>query len=163
VAARANQRQLIELLGVLQISHCPKISNTSRQPSLCLVVLQSSALRRWLGGSALLGPMDFRYGLRPGRLLSVALAKGLGDAVSRNDESAADRYHRRLRMMAGQFETNPAVSEASTGCFRLSSIGWRRRWPNALKPNGKYPNSSSAFEIVAARQRSIRSVVRPYF
>jgi len=63
-------------------------------------------------GSALLGPMDFRYGLRPGRLLSVALAKGLGDAVSGNDESAADRYRRRLRMMAGQFDTNPAVSEA---------------------------------------------------
>ena len=51
----------------------------------------------------------FRYGLRSGR---VALAKGLGDAVSRNDGSAADRYHRRLRMTAGQFDTNPAVSEA---------------------------------------------------
>ena len=56
--------------------------------------------------------MVFRYGLRPGRLLSVALAKGLADAVSRNDEPAADRYHRRLRMTAGQFDTNPAVSEA---------------------------------------------------
>jgi len=54
----------------------------------------------------------FRYGLRPGRLLSIALAQGLGDAVSRNDASAADRYHRRLRMTAGQFDTNPAVSEA---------------------------------------------------
>ena len=55
---------------------------------------------------------SFRYGLRPGRLLSVALAQGLGDAVSRNDESAADRYHRRLCMMADHFDTNPAFSEA---------------------------------------------------
>jgi len=55
---------------------------------------------------------SFRYGLRPGRLLSVALAQGLGDAVSRNDESTVYRYHIRLGMMAGQFDTNPALSEA---------------------------------------------------
>jgi hypothetical protein len=60
----------------------------------------------------MLGHSGFRYGLRPGRLLSVALAQGLGDAVSRNNESAAYRYGLRLGMMAGQFDTNPAVSEA---------------------------------------------------
>jgi hypothetical protein len=53
----------------------------------------------------------FRYGLRSGRFLSIALARGLRDAVSRNDGSAADRYHRRLGMTARQFDTNPAVSE----------------------------------------------------
>ena len=64
VNARADQWRLIKLLRVLQISHCQKISNSLRQPSLCLVVLQPSALR--FGGSAM--PTDFRYGLRPGRL-----------------------------------------------------------------------------------------------
>jgi hypothetical protein len=65
-----------------------------------------------MGDLAMPSQTALRYGLRTGRLLSIALAQGLRDAVSRNDESAADRYHRRLRMMAGQFDTNPAVSEA---------------------------------------------------
>jgi hypothetical protein len=54
----------------------------------------------------------FRYGLRPRRLLLSALVKGLTDAVLRNDESAADRYHRRLGLIARDFDTNPIVSEA---------------------------------------------------
>ena len=49
----------------------------------------------------------------PQRLLLQALLVGLGDAVRRNDESAADRYHRRLRMIARQhFDTNPLISDA---------------------------------------------------
>jgi hypothetical protein len=32
------------------------------------------------------------------RLLLYALVKGLGDAVRRNDQSAAKRYRRRLRL-----------------------------------------------------------------
>ena len=47
------------------------------------------------------------------RLLLQALLMGLGDAVRRNDELAADRYHRRLRMIARQhFDTNPLISDA---------------------------------------------------
>lgn len=46
------------------------------------------------------------------RLLLQALLVGMGDAVRRNDESAMDRYHRRLGMIAGHFDTNPLVSDA---------------------------------------------------
>jgi hypothetical protein len=48
----------------------------------------------------------------PQRLLLHALLNGLGNAVRRNDEAAADRYHRRIRLIAGHFETNAPVSEA---------------------------------------------------
>jgi hypothetical protein len=48
----------------------------------------------------------------PQRLLLRALLSGLGDAVRRNDESAADRYHRRIRLIAGHFDTNPRTSDA---------------------------------------------------
>jgi hypothetical protein len=46
------------------------------------------------------------------RLLLHALLTGMGDAVRRNDESAMDRYHRRLGMIARHFDTNPSVSDA---------------------------------------------------
>ena len=47
------------------------------------------------------------------RLLLHALLSGLGDAVGRNDETAADRYHRRIRLIARQhFDTNPSISDA---------------------------------------------------
>jgi hypothetical protein len=46
------------------------------------------------------------------RLLLQALLVGMGDAVRRNDESAADRYRRRLGMSARHFDTNPLVSDA---------------------------------------------------
>ena len=46
------------------------------------------------------------------RLLLHALLNGMGDAVRRNDGSAADRYHRRLGMIAGHFDTNRPVSDA---------------------------------------------------
>jgi hypothetical protein len=46
------------------------------------------------------------------RLLLHALLNGLGDAVHRNDEAAADRYHRRISLIAGHFETNASVSDA---------------------------------------------------
>jgi hypothetical protein len=48
----------------------------------------------------------------PQRLLLRALLIGMGDAVRRNDESAGDRYHRRLRGIAPHFDTNPRVSDA---------------------------------------------------
>jgi len=55
------------------------------------------------------------------RLLLQALLVGLGDAVHRNDESAADRYHRRLRMIARHFDTNPLISDALE---HLLSASW---------------------------------------
>jgi hypothetical protein len=45
------------------------------------------------------------------RLLLYALVKGLGDAVRRNDKSVADRYRRRLRLIAKEFEANPPIRE----------------------------------------------------
>jgi hypothetical protein len=58
----------------------------------------------------------------PQRLLLHALLSGLGDAVRRNDGSAADRYHKRISMLAGHFETNPRVSDALE---RLLAAGGR--------------------------------------
>jgi hypothetical protein len=55
------------------------------------------------------------------RLLLQALLMGLGDAVRRNDESAADRYHRRLAMIGRHFETNPVVSGALEHLLSASS------------------------------------------
>jgi hypothetical protein len=46
------------------------------------------------------------------RLLLQALLMGMGDAVHRNDGSTADRYRRRLGMIARHFDTNPLVSDA---------------------------------------------------
>ena len=54
----------------------------------------------------------FRYGLQPKRFLLSALVQGLADAVRRNDSSAAYRYHRRLGLIAPDFDTSPAVSDA---------------------------------------------------
>jgi hypothetical protein len=57
----------------------------------------------------------------PQRLLLHALLTGLGDAVRRNDEAAADRYHRRISLIAGHFDTNAPVSEALERLLRASS------------------------------------------
>jgi hypothetical protein len=54
------------------------------------------------------------------RLLLHALLTGLGDAVRRNDEAAADRYHRRISLIAGHFETNAPISEALERLLRAS-------------------------------------------
>jgi hypothetical protein len=55
------------------------------------------------------------------RLLLHALLTGLGDAVRRNDEAAADRYHRRISLIAEHFETNAPISEALERLLRASS------------------------------------------
>jgi hypothetical protein len=46
------------------------------------------------------------------RLLLQALLNGLDDAVRRNDDSTASRYHTRISLIARHFETNAPVSEA---------------------------------------------------
>jgi len=56
------------------------------------------------------------------RLLLQALLMRLGDAVRGNDESAADRYHRRVGMIARQhFDTNPQISAALDQLLAASS------------------------------------------
>lgn len=56
------------------------------------------------------------------RLLLRALLMRLGDAIRGNDESAADRYYRRVGMIARQhFDTNPLVSEALEQLLSVSS------------------------------------------
>jgi hypothetical protein len=56
------------------------------------------------------------------RLLLQALLMRLGDAVRGNDESAVDRYHRRVGMIARQhFDTNPRVSDALDQLLSASS------------------------------------------
>jgi hypothetical protein len=63
----------------------------------------------------------FRYGVQPKRLLLSALLKGLADAVSANDGSAAYRYHSRLKILAPDLDTNPTVSEALERLLSASS------------------------------------------
>ena len=76
------------------------------------------------------------------RLLLQALLVGLGDAVRRNDESAADRYHRRLRMIARQhFDTNPLISDALE---QLSASG---RWL-ATKAAERYEADQQVLEHI---------------
>jgi hypothetical protein len=56
------------------------------------------------------GPKGFGVD-SPQRLLLRALLEGMGDAVRRNDESAGDRYYRRLGLIARHFDTNPPLSD----------------------------------------------------
>ena len=76
------------------------------------------------------------------RLLLQALLMGMGDAVRRNDESAADRYHRRLAMIARHFDTNPLVSDALE--HLLSADG---RWL-ATKPAERYEAGQQVLEHI---------------
>ncbi|HTE76006.1 MAG TPA: hypothetical protein VK653_04605 [Xanthobacteraceae bacterium] len=76
------------------------------------------------------------------RLLLRALLKGLGDAVRRNDGSAADRYRRRISLTAGHFETNPRVSEALEQL--LSASG---RW-SATKVAERYEAEQPVHELI---------------
>jgi hypothetical protein len=76
------------------------------------------------------------------RLLLHALLKGLSHAVRRNDGSAADRYHRRLRMIAPHFDTNPPVSDALERL--LSASG---RWL-ATKVAERYETEEEVLELI---------------
>jgi hypothetical protein len=57
------------------------------------------------------------------RLLLQALLNGLGKAIRRNDGLAADRYQRRIGMIADHFDTNPRLCEA-LGQLLLASGRW---------------------------------------
>jgi hypothetical protein len=61
------------------------------------------------------------YGRAYGRRLFLyALIKGLGDAVRHDDEWAVDRYRRRLRSVAADFDTNPQIHESVEGLLWAS-------------------------------------------
>lgn len=78
----------------------------------------------------------------PQRLLLRALLISMGDAVRRNDESAGDRYHRRLRGIAPHFDANPRVSDALE---RLLSAN--QRWL-ALKVAERYETETQVLEHI---------------
>ena len=69
------------------------------------------------------------------RLLLYALVKGLGDAVRRNDQSAARRYRRRLRLATEQIAADDPVQDALKKLLLISG-----RWVVApvvtLSPKG---------------------------
>src|SRR6516165_412598 len=91
----------------------------------------------------------------PQRLLLQALLSGLGDAVGRNDEAAADRCHTRIRLIARQhFATNPSISAALERLLSASAGGWRRTWPNALKRSSQYSNTSSVLRSLSESARA---------
>jgi hypothetical protein len=57
------------------------------------------------------------------RLLLYALVKGLGDAVRRNDQSAAKRYCRRLRLATEQIAADDPVQDALKKLLLISGQG----------------------------------------
>ena len=78
----------------------------------------------------------------PQRLLLRALLNGLGDAVSRNDGAAADRYHRRLGMIAPHFDTNPSVSDA------LERLLWASSKWSATNVAERYNAGQQVLELI---------------
>jgi hypothetical protein len=56
------------------------------------------------------------------RLLLNVLLKGLADAVRRNDRSTAERYRRRLRLIAEQIAADESVQDALKRVLLVSGI-----------------------------------------
>jgi hypothetical protein len=81
------------------------------------------------------------------RLLLYALVKGLGDAVHRNDQSAARRYRRRLRLATEQIAADDPIQDALKKLLLISG-----RWVVApvvtMSPKGE---GSERMFIVGAR------------
>jgi hypothetical protein len=84
----------------------------------------------------------FRYSQRPQRFLLYALVKGLADAVRRNDGSAADRYHRRIRQITAHFDTNTTVSAALERLLSAST-----QW-SATKVAERYEAEQQVLECI---------------
>ena len=61
------------------------------------------------------------------RLLLSALVKGLGDAVRRNDQSAAERYRGRLRLAAEQIAADDPVTRLVAAQTGLSQADAEKR------------------------------------
>jgi hypothetical protein len=56
------------------------------------------------------------------QLLLRALVKGLGEAVRRNDQSAAERYRGRLRLAAEQIAADDPVRDALARLLLISGL-----------------------------------------
>jgi hypothetical protein len=76
------------------------------------------------------------------RLLLHALLNGLGNAVRRFDQPAADRYRRRIILIAGHFETNAAVSQA------LERLLWASGQWLATKGPERYEAEQQVLELL---------------
>ncbi len=76
------------------------------------------------------------------RLLLRTLLNGLGDAVRRSDRPAADRYRRRIRLIAGHFETNAPVSQA------LERLLWASGQWVATKAPKRYEAEQQVVELI---------------
>ncbi len=70
------------------------------------------------------------------------MLNGLGDAVRRFDQPAADRYRRRIRMIAGHFETNAPVSQA------LERLLWASGQWVATKASKRYEAEQQVVELI---------------
>ena len=79
------------------------------------------------------------------RLLLYALVKGLGDAARRNDQSAAKRYRRRLRLAAEQIAADDPVQDALKKLLLISGQ-WVVAPAVTMSPKGE---GASAMFIVA--------------
>jgi hypothetical protein len=77
------------------------------------------------------------------RLLLSALVKGLGDAVRRNDQSAAERYRGRLRLAAEQIAADDPVRDALGRFMILGGTDEPTIWPPVAyhDPHIDRPNS----------------------
>jgi hypothetical protein len=78
----------------------------------------------------------------PQRLLLRTLLNGLGDAVRRYDQPAADRYRRRISQIAGHFETNAPVNQA------LERLLWTSRQWLATEAPKRYEAEQQVFELI---------------
>jgi hypothetical protein len=64
------------------------------------------------------------------RLLLNVLLKGLADAIRRNDRSTAERYRRRLRLIAEQIGADEPVQDALKKLLLVSGL-WVEAHPAA--------------------------------
>jgi hypothetical protein len=76
------------------------------------------------------------------RLLLRVLLNGLGDAVRRFDQPAADRYRRRISQIAGHFETNAQVSQELERLLWISG-----QWLATKAPN-RYEAEQQVVELI---------------
>ena len=97
------------------------------------------------------------------RLLLQALLMGMGNAVRRNDESAADRYHRRLTLIGRHFDTNPLVSDAlddaREGMKRIKE--GKKHQEDMLKKQQEEANKNANANVTATPAAKVSKRSRP--
>jgi hypothetical protein len=75
-------------------------------------------------------------------VLLCALLNGLGNAVRRFDQPAADRYCRRISLIAGHFDTNAPVSQA------IERLLWASGQWLATKGPERYEAEQQLLELI---------------